>query len=112
MLLYLALPTVAMAWRPPSKTERAAIVRAAQGSPRAVPEKPVHVSDIRVSTVGPWAAATVTLYFGNEPDSALDVLREVHGKWTLTAHSPGTSMVQCGIGMPHRDQRNLGLEVC
>jgi hypothetical protein len=101
-----------MAWRGPSRGERHAIVSAAQDAQRAEPTKPVHVSDIRISTVGPWASAAFTLYFGNEGDSALAMLRKVRGRWVITAHSPGTEGVQCGIGMPHKDQRNLGLGVC
>jgi hypothetical protein len=37
------------------------------------------VSDVRISTVGPWASAVVTVYFDHDPDSAVDVLHRVHG---------------------------------
>jgi hypothetical protein len=112
LLVALYTAAGAGAWRAPSGSERQAITTAAQGSPRATPEKRVHVSHIRISTVGPWASAVVTIYFGKAPDDAEIVLRKSHGRWRLTAHSPGTEGVACGIGMPHADQRNLGVEVC
>ena len=101
-----------MAWRRPSAPERRAITRVAKTARHAEPQKPLHVSDIRVSTVGPWALATLTLYLGHVADKAMVIEHNVHGRWTLTAHSPGTSGVQCGIDMPHKDQRNLGLGSC
>jgi hypothetical protein len=70
------------------------------------------VSDIRVSTVGPWASAVVAVYFNHEPDLATDVLHKMRGVWRLTKHSPGTLGEQCGIGMPHKDQQNLGFPPC
>jgi len=117
-LIGLALAALAMlaaasasAWRHPTPAQRRAIARVAKRSPHAGPEK-VHVSHIRVSTVGPWASATVTIFFSHQPDSATAVLHRVRGSWRLTKHSPGTAFEWCGIGMPRADQRNLGFGRC
>ncbi len=110
-LLCLVLAASASAWRNPTSSERRAITRAAEGSSHAGSGK-VHVSEIRVSSVGPWASAVVTVYFNGTPDDAEAVLHKVHGVWRLTAHSPGTLGEQCGIGMPRADQRNLGFPPC
>lgn len=107
----LALPATAAAWRRPNRGERLAITRVAKRTPHAG-TAPVHVSKIRISTVGPWASAVVTISVDHAPDSASDVLHKVRGQWRLTKHSPGTAEVQCGIGMPRADQRNLGFPAC
>ena len=62
------------------------------------------MSEIHLSTVGPWASATVTLYFDGEPDNAVDILREVDGHWRNARL--GTAGEWCV--MPVKDQRNLG----
>lgn len=97
--------------RRPTRNERRAITRVAKRSPHAGSQK-VHVSHIRVSTVGPWASARVTIFVDRQADSATDVLRKVRGRWRLTKHSPGTVGEWCGIGMPRKDQRNLGFGSC
>jgi hypothetical protein len=101
----------ATASRAPTPGERAAISRVGKRTPHAAGTGRVHVSHIRVSTVGPWASAQIAVYVGNQPDSALEILRYRSGQWRLTKHSPGTEDVSCGIGMPLKDQRNLRI-VC
>jgi len=107
----LTVAASATASRVPTPGERAAIARVARRTPHAAGTGPAHVSDIRVSTVGPWATAQITVYVGHEPDSGLDILRYRSGQWRLTKRSGGTVAVSCGIGMPLKDQRNLGV-VC
>lgn len=103
-VLCLTLTASAMAWRQPTRSERSAIVRAAGRTPHAFPHKKVHVSRIRVSTVGPWARATIAIYFGNVPDYATDILHKVHGRWIVA--NTGTAGEECV--MPRKDRRNLG----
>jgi hypothetical protein len=103
VVLFLSLTATAMAWRHPNPSERRAIAGVASRSAHAGHSK-VSVSEIRVSTVGPWASATVTIYFGNSPDSATDILHKAHGKWVNA--SIGTAGEWCV--MPIKDQRNLG----
>ena len=102
-VLCLTLTASAVAWRNPTRSERAQIIRAASRTPTATAREKVHVSRIRVSTVGPWASATITIYFGNEPDDATDILHKVHGKWIN--EGAGTAGEWCV--MPGKDQRNL-----
>jgi len=102
-VLCLTVTASAMAWRHPTGSERQAITNAASRTPHAGHSK-VHVSRIRVSTVGPWASTTVAVYFGNVPDFATDILHKVHGKWINDG--AGTSGEWCV--MPRKDQRNLG----
>jgi hypothetical protein len=102
-VLSLVLAAVAMAWRRPTRAEKVAIARVAMMAPHAG-RSAVHVSDIRVATVGPWASATVTIYFGKLADSAVDILHKVAGKWRNA--SLGTAGEWCV--MPTADQRNLG----
>lgn len=109
--LCLSVVANAGASRRPTPRERRGITHAAKGSPHAGSGK-VRVSHIRVSTVGPWASAIVTIIVEHVPDRAIDVLHKVRGRWRLTKHSPGTAEVQCGIGMPRKDQRNLGFPAC
>ncbi len=92
----------AFAWRRPTASERAEIRATARRVAHA--GGPVHVSGIRLSTVGPWASATITIYFGNAPDSATDILRKTHGHWTNASN--GSAGEWCV--MPVKDQRNLG----
>jgi hypothetical protein len=92
-----------MAWRHPTRRERSAITRAASRG-AAPPHNRIHVSRIRVSTVGPWARATVTIYFGKVLDDATDILHNVHGKWINDG--AGTAGEECV--MPRKDRRNLG----
>jgi hypothetical protein len=95
----------AMAWRQPTASERQAITRAASRTPTAAPHPKVHVSNIRVSTVGPWASARITIYIGGGPDIATDILHKVRGKWINAG--AGTAGEECV--MPLKDRRNLGL---
>jgi hypothetical protein len=99
IVLCLTLTPSAMAWRHPTKSERRAITHAAIST--AAPDKKVHVSNIRVSTVGPWASAGVTI---NPLGLSTDILHKVHGKWILASN--GTAGEWCV--MPRKDQRNLG----
>jgi hypothetical protein len=93
----------ALAWRRPNHTERAAIVAAARNTSHAG-NSTVRVGEVRLSTVGPWAAATVTIFFDGEPDNATDILRKAHGRWKNV--TVGTAGEWCA--MPVADQRNLG----
>jgi hypothetical protein len=102
VVLCLTLASSAMAWRDPSQTERQAITHAAERT--AAPNKKVDVSNIRVSSVGPWASAEVTIY---PLGSSTDILHNVRGRWTLASN--GTSEEWCV--MPRKDQRNLGFGV-
>lgn len=92
-----------MAWREPTRSERRAITDVAARASHAGSSK-VHVSDIHVSTVGPWASATLTIYLGKAPDNAVDILHKVQGRWTNA--NVGTAGEWCV--MPGKDQRNLG----
>ncbi len=100
----------ALAWRGPTAAQRRAIDAAAQHAKHVGGR--IHVSHIRVSTVGPWAYARLTVYFGGEPDVAAAVLHRVHGHWRVAKGSPGSDQVQCASGMPHADLRNLALRGC
>jgi hypothetical protein len=102
-LVFLALAASALAWRAPRQSERRAITAAAERAPHAGGSK-VTVSRIRVSTVGPWASATLTIYLQGSPDTATDILRKTHGSWRSV--SVGTSGEWCA--MPRADQVNLG----
>lgn len=102
----LAVTASAIASRHPTESERSAITRAASRTPHAGHLK-VHVSRIRVSTVGSWASAVVTIYDANVPDSATDILHKVQGKWIVA--STGTSGEWCV--MPRKDVQNLGFPV-
>jgi hypothetical protein len=93
----------ASASRAPSPRERASIRQVGYRTPHAG-HSPVTVRNIRISTVGPWASATVVIYFGNMPDSAVDIFHYVNGRWRLA--SVGTAGEWCV--MPRRDQLNLG----
>ncbi len=99
----LALVASAFAWRRPTRGERKAIVAAAAAAPHAGSSR-VHVSNIRVSTVGPWASATVMIYVGNAPDFATAIVHKVRRKWPYA--SVGTSGEWCV--MPRKDRKNLG----
>jgi hypothetical protein len=104
VVLWLALTASAMASRAPTAAERRAITKVASHAPNAAPGKKIHVSHIRVSTVGPWARATITIFFGGAPDNATDILHKVHGKWVDAG--AGTAGEECV--MPPQDRRNLG----
>lgn len=80
--LWLIFPAAAMASRAPTAAERSAIVRAAHAM--VAPTERVRVSDIRVSTAGPWAAATLRLYLRGYPHPeqvARDAFYNDHGHW-------------------------------
>jgi hypothetical protein len=106
-LLCLTLTASALAWRQPTRNERRAITQTATHTLTSPAHKKVHVSKIRVSTVGPWASAQIAVYFGNVPDIATDILHKVHGKWRNA--SDGTAGEWCV--MPRKDRRNLGFDV-
>ena len=103
LMVLIALVSSAWAWRRPNARERTAIIAAASHTPHAGGST-VHVSYIRLSTVGPWASATVTIYLHGSPDSAVDILHRIHGSWRNV--TVGTSGEWCV--MPVSDQRNLG----
>ena len=103
LLLSLAFVAEAFGWRRPTSIEREAITAVAARVPHAGGSR-VRVSGIRVSTVGPWASAGLTIDVDGYPDTAVDILHKVHGKWRNA--SWGTSGEWCV--MPRRDQRNLG----
>ncbi len=102
--LWLTPTASALASRAPTAAERRAITKVASHTPNAAPGKKVQVSRIRISTVGPWARATITIYFGNAPDTATDILHKVHGTWVNAG--AGTAGEECV--MPLKDRRNLG----
>jgi hypothetical protein len=104
VVLWLALTASAIASRAPTAAERRAITKVAIHAPNAAIGKKVQVSHIRVSTVGPWARATITLFFGSAPDSATDILHKVRGKWIDAG--AGTAGEECV--MPLKDRHNLG----
>jgi hypothetical protein len=101
ILLCFVLAASAMAWRRPTQGERKAITQAVLST--SAPHKKVRVSNIRVSTVGPWASAAVTI----NPLTSTDILHKVHGKWIRARN--GTAGEWCV--MPRKDQRNLGFPV-
>jgi hypothetical protein len=79
-------------------------VRVGKRTATAAPHPAVRVSFIRVSTVGPWAAATVTITVANAPDTATLILHKVRGRWKNAG--VGTAGEECV--MPAKDRRNLG----
>jgi hypothetical protein len=103
LVFLIVLVAPAGAWRRPSFSERRAVATAASRVSHAGGSN-MHVSEIRLSTVGPWASATVTIYFGKLPDSAVDILHRVRGVWKNVGL--GTAGEWCV--MPPGDQRNLG----
>jgi len=102
-VLSLAFVAGAFGWRRPTNSERKAITSVAAHVPHAGGSR-VHVSGIRVSTVGPWASAGLTIDVDGYPDTATDILHKVHGTWRNA--SSGTAGEWCV--MPRRDRRNLG----
>jgi hypothetical protein len=83
----LLAPGVAQADRTPTARETRAIVRAAHA--QAAKTQFVKVSDVRVSTAGPWAAATVALYHRSTPSTPQmttdDLFVHTRGRWVDTA---------------------------
>lgn len=106
-VLFLTLTASAMAWRPPTQTERSLITQVAS-RPAATQHEEVHVTGIRISTVGPWASAGVMGYrpILGAPD-AIYILHKVDGKWIIA--SSGSSAEWCV--MPRKDIKNLGFPV-
>ncbi|MGO9958710.1 MAG: hypothetical protein ACLP50_22565 [Solirubrobacteraceae bacterium] len=105
-VLCLICAASAMAWRLPTDIERAAIAKAAASTPHAG-DSTVKVTGIRVSTVGPWASAQITIEIDGSSDSATDILHDVHGQWVYD--SVGTAGEWCV--MPRTDIQNLGFPV-
>jgi hypothetical protein len=103
--LCLAVTAPAMAWRHPTPSGRSALIQAVLRD--AGSHKSIHVSQIRVSTVGPWASATVTFDVANSPGPSTVILHMVQGEWIVASH--GTAGEWCV--MPRKDQRNLGFPV-
>jgi hypothetical protein len=93
----LVAPAAAQASREPRPSERAAIVRAARRT-EAAPGVKVRVADVRVSTAGPWAVATVTLVYPASSQEQEEHFRRAGARWIDTQRE-----------MPLADQRSLGL---
>jgi hypothetical protein len=93
-LCLLALPTVASASRKPSTPERAKIVDAAKRSDLTEQVDCFRVTNVRVSTEGPWAKATLRPC-KKSTDAALGVFKKKPGKFTLKAL--GTSFTGCDL---------------
>jgi hypothetical protein len=85
----LMLPAAASASRRATAGERAAIVRAAVAT-KGSPTQLVRVSDIAISTAGPWATATVRLYLRSSPRdlemASEDTFYRARGRWRDTAN--------------------------
>jgi hypothetical protein len=67
----------------------------------------VRVKEVEISTVGPWAAATVTIYRRGTKfveQSEEDTFVRVHGSW-VDAASPSVA----DLNIPSSDERNLNL---
>lgn len=106
LLVGVVFASPAGAWRRPTASEKRAITRQAKHTPHhGSPKKKIHVSDIRVSTVGPWAIATIALYFNHRPLTAYAFLHKIGHRWHLSRGS-GTG-VSCNTGMPERVQEDL-----
>lgn len=103
LVLSLAFAAEALASRRPTSIERKAITSVAARVPHAGGGR-VHVSGIRVSTVGPWALAELTIDVDGYPDTAVDILHKVHGKWRNASF--GSDPDVCV--MPRTDRQNLG----
>jgi len=104
LVLCLSLAATAAAWREPTASERTAITKAAKRTPSAGNSK-VSVGQIRVSTVGPWASAGVSILVGGARDNAISILHKVRGTWRFV--TVGTAGEGCV--MPLKDRRSLGL---
>lgn len=100
VLVFSCVP--AFASRAPGPRERASITEAGSRTPHAG-HSTVTVRNIRVSTVGPWASATVVIYVGNSPDSAVAIFHYVHRRWRFA--TVGTAGEWCV--MPPKDRRDL-----
>lgn len=111
-----ALPAVAYASRQPTSRERAAITRAAVKTDGS-PTQRVRVSQIVVSTAGPWATATVSLYLKRDPTTPEMVSEETfyrsHGEWLDTNNAktpertPPDAVVQ-DLSLPANPGQNTG----
>jgi hypothetical protein len=105
-LALLGAAAPALAERPASPAEKAAITKAIkrslkqQGSPAA---STVRVSSVKVSTKnGHWAIASV---HARNAGAASVALQRRRGAWKV--RNLGTAQVQCGIGMPKAVQKEL-----
>jgi hypothetical protein len=108
LLAAMVLPSSAGAWRRPIPSEKRAITRLAKRTPHAgTPTKKIHVSDIRVSTVGPWALASIALYFNQRPLLAYAFLHKIGHRWHLSRGSGAG--VSCGTHMPDPVKEDLGV---
>ena len=91
------LPTPAasaVVWRRPYRSESKAITAAAAATPHAG-RSWISVSNVRVSTVGPWASATVMISSAGQPDSATAIVHEVQGKWRYASVGTDGEWVCC-----------------
>lgn len=102
----LAAPDAALAARSPSHGEQAAIIAAAVSADGS-PQQRVRVSDVRISTDGPWAAASVSIYRRGSSQleqAEEDTFYRVHGSWIDMASADAPN-----IAMPAAVERDLGL---
>ena len=104
VVVALAHASDALAARSPTTGERSSITQTAvmtEGSPTQT----VRVSAIRVSSVGPWATATVGIYLhGGLEQEIAEKFYETHGRWIdlASANAPAVSM-------PLKVEQELGL---
>jgi hypothetical protein len=118
-LLFLTLTASAMAWQPPTHGQRVAITRAVNSTLYAPRGHKNSVSEIHVSTVGPWASVVVTYNYMTPPASVTAILQRRGRQWTLrslaangttTSALPGIQAVGGGewCVMPAKDVQDLG----
>lgn len=104
MVVALAHASDALASRTPTARERSGITQTAvmtEGSPTQT----VRVSAIRVSSVGPWATATVGIYLHGQLEQEMaEKFYESHGDWIdlASANAPA-------VAMPLSVEQDLGL---
>lgn len=101
-------PAPAGAWRRPTPREKRVLTRLAKRTPHAgSPKKKIHVSDIKVSTVGPWAIATISAFYNHRPLAAYAFFHKYGHRWHLSRGSGAG--VSCGTRMPDPVKTDLGV---
>ncbi|MEA2168089.1 MAG: hypothetical protein QOF76_1389 [Solirubrobacteraceae bacterium] len=106
VLVLLAVPATALADRAPNSSERAAIKAAAKSSSQTQGAGKFKVEHIRVSTVGPWARATLDPK-SDSLDTAVAVFK-AHGYGGYKLKELGTAQVGCDI-VPKKVAADLSL---
>jgi hypothetical protein len=104
LLTLLTLPAAALADRAPTKSEKRAIREAVRSSPRTDGFGCLRVTNIRISTKGPWSAG-VARPCKPSPDAVAVVLKKRQGTWRLQDIGNG----QVGCGAPKRVRKDLGI---